>query len=70
MNYHLSGWQIPTSGNISGISKFSDVQGITMEVCNGKNNSDKLESSLSLKKTKNDYYLIDNYMDYEQIEYL
>ena len=48
--------QIATPGNISGISKFSDVQGITTEVCNnGKNNSNKLESSLSLKKTKNDY---------------
>ena len=41
-----------------------------MKVGNGKTNSDKLESSLSLKKTKNDYYLRDNYMDYEQIEHL
>ena len=57
-------------GNISGISKFSDVQVIAMKVGNGKTNSDKLESSLSLKKTKNDYYLRDNYMDYEQIEHL
>ena len=62
--------QIATPGNISGISTFSDLQGIAMEVCNGKNNSDKLDSSLSLKKTKNDYYLIDDYMDYEQIEHL